>query len=364
MYIDWKALLLAVLFVGLLLFIWRRQNRAIEEPTLFVSNVDAFKTEKEGWRTRFSFLPSWALYTALAFFSLAFLDPHTYVSKQKENAPLTTLPTKGIAIYLVLDRSGSMAQEVPAPQSELHRVRLPKIELLREVTKQFVEGRKSDLVGLVAFARTANVLVPLTLDHQTVLEQLAHVDTVKSIDEDGTAMGYAIYKTASLIVATRHYAMELSAKGEVPPYQIKNSVILVVTDGFQDPNPKDAGSANRMMGIEQAAEYAKKEDIRLYVVNVDPAFSTEEFAPHRRQMQRITELTGGKFYLVDSATSLNDIYHQIDQIEKSILPAEVPKSQQPQLYTRISFYPYLIALGLCFYFIALLLQTTILRKMP
>lgn len=379
--IDNIAFLIAVTFAVLVAFL-QRWTQNFLTPTLFFSDLQTLKASPSGFRTSFSNLPRKLLIGALFFFLAAFSDPHLFLTKKttEGGAPVhpKPLPTEGIAMYLVLDQSGSMAEKVTA-RSEGKRIQISKIQLMKELTRQFIEGnpsknlegRPNDLIGLVTFARAARVLAPLTLDHQAVLSQLSKLDVVKSTDEDGTSIGYAIFKTANLIDATRHYSENIKGDGK-PSYEIKSFVIILVTDGFQDPNPLDKGKRLRNIDLEEAAEYAKEKGIRLYLINVEPQIASSEYAPQRRLMQRITELTGGKFYLVDSTTSLGDIYADIDKLEKSAISSEgtqeeirkTSKDKQPNLYRRISFYPYLVALGMLLLFFSILLNTTILRKIP
>lgn len=313
---------------------------------------------------------------ALALFSLAFIDPHYYAEKtpeEKKKSPIqqVNIPSEGIAIYLVLDQSGSMSGEVRA------RFRtLTKMDLLKEVTRDFVvgnqksnlKGRPNDLLGLVTFSRGAQVLSPLTLDRQAIVDQLDQLEYTTDLNQDGTAIGYAIYKTANLIAATRHYAQELEGEGK-PAYDIKSSVMILVTDGLQAPSALDRGKKLRNIELLDAARYAKEQDVRLYVINVEPRIVSKEFSAHRSLMKKAAQMTGGKFYLVDSSVSLDRIYAEIDNLEKSIFPVETqyispPKSLQPHLYRRVSFYPYLIGLGMVALLIGVLLETTVMRRVP
>jgi Ca-activated chloride channel homolog len=380
--IDTTALGIALPLGALAYFVWRwRQTFSL--PHLKFSNLRGFEGPSQGWRRALASTPQRLAWLSLLFFALAFLDPHLFIDRKKEqkgkHLPYGQLgevsPSEGIAIYFVLDQSGSMMEKVSAVTPDGFRKMMSKIDLLKQVTTQFIqgdpklklEGRPNDMIGLVAFARGATILSPLTLDHQAILDQLSHFDVVHQRDQDGTAIGYAIFKTVNLIAATRHYAQELIEKGE-PAYTIKNSVIILVTDGLQDPNPLDKGKRLRNMDIPEAAEYAKRQGIRLYIVNVEPKLATDEFAPYRRVMQRAAELTGGKFYMMNGSNNLEQIYAEINQLEKSALPeqakAEVRKDLRPDLYRRISFYPYLIALGLLCLMMAIVLDATVLRKVP
>lgn len=337
-------------------------------PSLAFSRLSDLK--QETWRSRFASLPKLLHWTALACFIIAFIDPHFLFPKSsiksKQNLPLHELPTEGIAIYLALDRSGSMAESVQATNDKGKTVSIPKIDLLKSVTQKFILNHPSDLIGLVSFARVPRVLVPLTLDQETLLKQLNQIQVAKKADEDGTAIGYAIYKTANLLSATRHFANETQQQGR-PPYTIKSAVIIVVTDGFQDPSRLDQGNRLRTLELDDAAAYAKSQNIRLYVVNIDPALSTSQYAPQRRQLEKITGVTGGKFYLVNDTQGLQDIYADIDRLEKGTITQEAHVQTSPDsksTYTRFSLYPFFLAIGMLCLCLSLFLESTLLRRIP
>jgi Ca-activated chloride channel homolog len=365
--IDSKALVLS-LAAGVLFYFLRLWESDFAVPRLYFSNIQAF--EGSSIKSRSASLPKILISLALLAFFLAFLNPRLFFNKPagSPDNPQRS-PTEGIAIYLVLDQSGSMKETVFTPQGSIR-----KVDLLKQVTKKFIEGdpqtglkgRPNDLIGLIEFARAARVLSPLTLDHAALISELGRFAPVPEMDQDGTSIGYAIYKTASMIAATKHYAEELSGKGE-PAYTIKNTILILITDGMQDPNPLDKGKRLRNMDVPEAAAYAKEQGVRLYFVNVEPKLATEEFAPYRHIMQRAAELTGGKFYMVDGTTNLEGIYRDIDALEKSSLPEPpqvLSKDQRPDLYHRVPFYPYLVGLGLFFLFAGLLLDATFLRRVP
>lgn len=367
-----SGLCLLVLSSAVLFFFLWRWRRSFLEPSFYFSDITIFSSR--GLRTRAAALPMILIWMALIAFSLAFIDPRVFIDRQGTNAMADQMPIEGIAIYLVLDQSGSMKEKVVVelPSGQLETI--SKIDLLKKVSKQFIEGDKSlglkgrsnDMLGLVYFARAAQVMAPLTLDHRTILEELNKFDAVKNRSEDGTSIGYAIYKTANMIASTKHFAQELIERGE-PAYTIKSSVIILITDGLQDPNPLDKGKRLRNMDVPEAAEYAKEQGVRLYIVNVEPKLGTEEFAPYRHIMQRAAEATGGKFFMVDNASSLQKIYREIDQLERSALPEMDQlgqKDKRPDLYSRVSFYPYLVAIGLFCLFVSILLQATLLRRVP
>lgn len=371
--IDWIAFGIALAFLIALFFAWK-WSRTYPDPQLYFSDLANLKTSPPGWRVQYAALPRWLEQSALALFLLAFIDPHLQIAKNAQLPASQQISSEGIAIYLVLDQSGSMKEKLSGV-IDGKTVTLPKIDLLKEKTAEFIrgnpqlglKGRPNDLIGLVSFARSAKVLSPLTLDHDYLLKQLAALNVVQDKSQDGTGIGYAIFKTANLIAATRYYSQELAKAGNVD-YEIKSAIMIVVTDGLQDPNPLDQGNRLRTLGLQEAAEYAKEKNIRVYIINIDPMFETKEFDPHRRLMQRIAELTGGKFYL-KSSQNLLQIYEEIDNLEKSTLPdtgdkQERPKDKQPDLYRRISFYPYLIGLGIILLLLSITLNATLFKRVP
>jgi Ca-activated chloride channel homolog len=292
------------------------------------------------YRTRLAPLPRYLNYLALALFLIALTNP--YLNQVRINpAPLYT---EGLAIYLVIDHSGSMQERIETGET--------KLAFSKKMSEEFVKHRKNDLIGLAAFARSTDVLTPLTLDHEDVLAKLESLTKVPNKDQEGSAIGYAIYKTVNLLAATRHFANEKDG------YAIKNSLLVLVTDGLQDPNPLDFGNKLRTMGLEEAAQFAKEQKVRLYIINVEPQMAEAKFAPHRQLFQRITELTGGKFFLAANPNTLHDVYKEINQLEKSPIP------ENAYLSTKLHLYPYFIGAGMALLLFSLLLDTTWLRRAP
>lgn len=357
-FFDFTALgiLLAAIFLVSLII---KQFPHSDEPLFYFSETAPLRSTRAGLAA-YAHLPRYLLGASLLFFSLAFIDPHLEKARVLP-APAAPMPQQGIAIYLVLDRSGSMNGSVPARTADGRTMMVPKIELLKIFTEQFVKDRPNDLIGIVAFARTPQVLAPLTLDHTAILDQLANFHTVQTPTEDGTALGYAIFKTAHLIAATRHFAEEYNTQ-QINSYEIKDAIMITVTDGFQDPSALDKGNRLRTIELEEAADYAKSERIRLYVANVDSKMTSAEFAPQRRLMQKITEATGGHFFTVDEGNDLSQVFTDINKLEKSTIAAVEPGVN---ITTRsFSLYPALILLGICCLLASIVLDTTLLRKAP
>ncbi len=347
---------LFLLFVGLLAIVlyksWLPKGLT---PSLFFSRVRDLQFFSP--LSYYAFLPSFLHRLAFCCLSIAFIDPHVLfpISSIKQEGSEQEIAKEGVAIYLVLDQSGSMAKSIV-----LDGKSIPKIELLKKMTREFIDNDSSDLMGLVEFARIPRVLVPLTLDRESLTRELEQLHVVQQPEDDGTAMGYAIYKTARLLAATKHFAQE-----RIPdypsPYEIKSAIIVVVTDGFQDPSHLDRGNILRTMELDDAAAYAKKEGIRLYVINIDPSLSTPAYAPQRRQLQNTTEMTGGQFYIVNAPQDLRELYNTIAHLEKGSAKLRVTDTGN---FERFSLYPFFTLLGWLALFFALISDFFIFKVIP
>lgn len=369
--IDRIALMLASAAILLGYLLWRYFS-SYADPYLFFSSLSPSDSAENNKLKKWDGTQG-LRYASLCLLLLAFIDPHFFISRELSNEKEKGegIPAEGLAIYLLLDQSGSMLEEVSA-NLKGQRVTMTKEDLLKKVTRDFIlgdpseglKGRPNDLIGLVAFARVPDILSPLTLDHQELLKQLSHLQVIQKKEEDGTAIGYAIFKTTSMIAATKHFAKELSQKGS-PSYNIKNAIIILITDGLQDPSILDKESRLRNIGLEQAARFAKENGVRLYLINIDPRTYAEDLAPQRKQMEKITQLTGGRLYIVNDPGDLSQIYADIDRLQRSALPQiGLSKKDQPNAYRRFSLYPYFILLSMFFLGCSILLETVFVRKVP
>ncbi len=174
---------------------------------------------------------------------------------------------------------------------------------------QFIKRRSDDRVGLVLFSGEAYLSTPLTLDHKLLLSNL--VNSSNSGLEDGTAIGQ------SLAVAVNHLRHSSA----------KSRVILLVTDG-----DNNMGSVDPISAAQIAAGYGLKiYTIGLgkkgrvpYPVIVDDGFGQKRQvlnyltdAANDELLQRISDLTGGRFFSATDQNILPKIFQEIDRLEKS-----------------------------------------------
>ena len=145
---------------------------------------------------------------------------------------LTQVEASGIDIMLVLDVSQSMLTKDFSVGGD----QATRIEAIREVTRQFIEARPNDRIGIIAFAGHPYVVSPMTLDHDWLLQNLERVRT--GMVEDGTAIGSAM----------------ASAANRLNDKHSKSRVIVLLTDGENNAGKDSADHCGR--GGQSAARFA------------------------------------------------------------------------------------------------------------
>jgi len=230
--------------------------------------------------------------------------------------------SKGVAIEAVVDRSGSMGTEMAYKGEKLTR-----LEVVKRVFKEFVDGNKkdlagrpNDLIGMVAFARYADTVCPLTLAHGALGRFLENVRLVRRRTEDGTAIGDALALGAARL-KTAEETLARQAKMGRKSYKIESKVIILLTDGQNNCGKRSP---------EQAARLAKEWGIKVYAIGVGggEAVATirTPFGDYKvptgpgvdvQSLRSVAELTGGLCRVAEDADSLRTIYKEIDRLEKS-----------------------------------------------
>jgi len=213
------ALLLLLPILKMILDHFRRGSSA----ALTFSSLGAFKKVGHTSRQRFVPLLFWLQVLALVLVVFAMARP------QKENMS-QGIPKEGIAIELVVDISSSMDISMPFQDTSMSRM-----EVTKHVVEQFVgggddlDGRVSDLIGLITFARYADTICPLTLSHDSLLYFIQELEIESRPNEDGTAFGDALSLAAArLKTAEERYSKEADGEAE---YLINSKVIILLTDG-------------------------------------------------------------------------------------------------------------------------------------
>jgi Ca-activated chloride channel family protein len=266
------------------------------------SSLALVDSAARSWRTRIARLPAWLLAAAVVALAVALAGPRTGNASSR-------VQREGIAIAMVVDRSGSMqARDFVRGNTSVSR-----LDVVKEVFRRFVAGeggaagRADDLVGLVAFARYADGLCPLTLDHGNLLSILADVAIASERSEDGTAIGEGL-----ALAVERLRGLAVSSK-----------VAILLTDGVNN-----AGDIDPL----HAADLAAQHGIKVYAIGA----GSTGFAPvpvqlpggrtvlrqaqveiDEETLRQIADRSGGHYFHAADARGLASVIAEIDRLERS-----------------------------------------------
>lgn len=322
-FITAAVVILAMLYFGL------RKKRA-QSASIRYSDLKIVKRSAKTGRQKFRFLLTVLRVLALAFLAVALARPQSGTESRE-------VTSEGIDIMLALDISGSMRAEDFKPQNRLY--------VAKEEIKRFVEKRTSDRIGLVIFSQSSFTQCPLTLDYGVLLNFL---DQVKfGMIKDGTAIGMAL---ANCVNRLR----------ESPS---KSKVIVLLTDGVNNAgeiDPLTAGSIAKTMGIKIYAIGVGKPGNAMYPID-DPIFGKRYvYLPNEIDevgLKAIAEKTGGKYFRARSEKELEQIYDEIDKLEKT----KVKVNEYVQYKELFSLF---VFLGFGLLVIEIVMGQTIFRKIP
>jgi Ca-activated chloride channel family protein len=274
---------------------------------------------------------------ALAVFVVALAQPRLVKGE-------TQVKASGIDIVVALDLSGSMQ----SLDFEEGGQRVSRIDMARRVLSKFIDGRPNDRIGLVAFAAEAFIAAPLTLDHDFLQANLARLK-IGVINENATAIGSAL----------------MAALNKLNEIQSKSKIVILMTDG-----QNNSGRVSPLT----AAEVAQTLKVKVYTIGIglrgmapmpvgkDPGTGQviTRMMPadvDEDTLQKIADMTGGKYYRADSADTMRRIYAEIDSLEKT--EVDVKKFEHfDELYRPVG----LAGLGLLL--LEFVLSQTVWRKLP
>lgn len=317
-------LLLLLVPLAIWLYLWREKRPA----TFTLSTIGAFRGRMVSWRTRLCWLPF-----ALAL--LAFISGVVALARPQSSNAYSTESTEGINIVLALDISGSMLAKDLQPN---------RFEAAKSVAGEFVSSRPYDNIGLVVFAGESYTQCPLTTDHAVLLNMINGVEM--GLVNDGTAIGSGL----------------ATAVNRLKEIKEGSKVVILLTDGTNN-----SGTIAPVTAAEIAASFG----IRVYTIGVGTmgealypiqTYLGVEYVSmpveiDEASLKQIASATGGQYFRATDNNSLHKIYEEIDQLEKVKLKVE-SFTQKEELFP-----PYLWA-ALILLFVALLLRSTLFRRMP
>lgn len=310
-----------------ILIIWYIFRCNKQQAFVRFSDTEFFNKLPKSWRSYLRHSVFILEIAALTLFIIALARPQSSSKNKKVNI-------EGIDIVLAMDISSSMLARDLKPD---------RLEASKAVASNFVEGRPGDRMGLIVFSGETFTQVPLTTDHAMMLNMLK--DMKCGMLEDGTAIGDGL----------------ASAVSRLKDSEAISKVVILLTDGDNNAGSIDPSTA---------AEMAKLFGIRVYTIGA----GTRGMAPYPVQtpfggvqyqqvpvkinetlLKQIADETGGKYFRAESKESLQKIYDEIDQMERSKI--EVNEFQR----LHEEFYPFVIW-GLILLVLSFILKNTIFKS--
>lgn len=347
---PWAFLLLIAIPIMLVI----RQKTRKSGSIRFSSVSHAVKSGKS-LRQQLSVLPLVLRILAIICLIIALARPQT--GREKVRAV-----SKGIAIEMVVDRSGSMGAEM-----EYQGRRMSRLDVVKKVFIDFaigngrdLPGRPNDLIGMIAFARYPDTICPLTLAHGALPLFVKNTKLVSQRSEDGTAIGDSLALAAARL-QTAEKTLKKQQEINASSYQIKSKIIILLSDGQNNAGkrtPEEAADLAKEWGIKVHtiaigggnAMTSVKTPFGVYKVPVSSNVDT-------KTLKTIADKTGGIFRQADDAKSLEAVYKEIDRMEKS----EIESVRYIDYKEKFLIFA-LLGLGLIA--VEIFLSCTLFRKIP
>ena len=243
---------------------------------------------------------------------------------------------QGIDIVMAIDVSASMLAKDLKPN---------RLEALKNVASNFILDRTNDRIGLVEYAGESYTKTPITSDKNIIIKSLKEIN-YNTIIEGGTAIGMGLATSVNRIKDSK----------------AKSKVIILLTDGvnnsgFIDPNT--------------AAELAIEYGIKIYTIGIGTngmalspvgVDNNGKFSYAKIQVEidedlliEIAQITGGKYFRATNNKKLQEIYSEINKLEKSDI-------EEIKYYDHEEKYRLYILLAIIFLTIELILKYTLFRS--
>lgn len=279
-------LLLLPLVVLWYFFKFKKQTAELK-----MSSIKGFKVSNS-WLPKLKHVLFLFRLIAIALLITALARPQTVDVSSK------TKTTRGIDIVMAIDVSGSMLAKDLRPN---------RLEALKKVAADFIKGRPNDRIGLVEYAGESYTKTPITSDKGIVLRSLQSI-RYNTIIEDGTAIGMGL----------------ATAVNRLKDSKAKSKVIILLTDGVNN-----SGFIDPRIASELAVEYG----IKTYTIglgtngmalspiarlpNGDFQYGRIQVEIDEELLKEIASVTGGKYFRATNNKKLQDIYDEINKLEKT-----------------------------------------------
>jgi Ca-activated chloride channel family protein len=312
-----------------LLLLWYFFKRKQQTATLKISSIKGFKTGKN-WLAKLRPLLFILRLLAVSAIIVAIARPR-FVD---ESTRVKT--TKGIDIVMAIDVSASMLARDLKPD---------RLQALKLVAARFINSRPNDRIGLVEYAGESYTKTPLTSDKTVVLSSLNSIE-YNSIIEGGTAIGMGL----------------ATAVNRLKESTAKSKVIILLTDGENNSgfiDPKIASELAVEFGIKVYTIGLGTNGMASSPIGIDQngrfRYGNQPVKIDEALLKEIAKTTGGKYFRATNNTKLNEIYEEINKLEKTDIEEFKYTSYEEQFRSWA-------ILGLCLLGFELLLRYTVFRS--
>ena len=272
-YLEFPSLLFLVL-----LFVACESICKMKLPSIYFPHTAQFMKNSVS-ASKLLFILKW---TGIVMLILALASP-------VKDEPYELDPKDGYEIALILDASESMqARGFDKNNPELNR-----FDVVKSIVSDFITKRTEDNIGLVVFGAYSFIASPLTYDENILNRIVAQLQI--GMAGQYTALYEALAQSVNLLKMTKS----------------KSKVAILLTDGYST-----AGVDK--IPLKVALDMAKKEKIKVYPIGIG---GSNEY--NQKVLLEIAKETGGVAFGASSATELQEIYKNIDELEKSKIKNEV-----------------------------------------
>lgn len=206
----------------------------------------------------------------------------------------------GIDMVLSLDTSGSMQEKGFNPYSPQET----RFSVVKDIVKDFISKRINDNISIIVFADSVMMATPLSFDKEAQKTILDYLEV-------------GVIGTQTAMVDSLGYSINILKNSKA-----KSKVVILLSDG-QDNYSKTP--------LKIVLKLLKKYSIKVYTIGIGSS--------NKIVLNKIAQDTNGKSYIANSKDDLNEIYKQIDKLEKSKID-----NNKITLKDYLFFYPLFLAI--------------------
>lgn len=318
-----------LLLVLPLIIFWMWYSRNRKDAELLYPGAATIAKSSSNTFALLRFLPNILRIAAIALVIIGMARPRTTEETSK------TKSSEGIDIVLALDVSPSMLARDLKPN---------RLEATKQVAEDFIKDRSGDRIGLVVYAGESFTQTPLTSDHKVLINTLQ--DVKYGLLSNGTAIGSGL----------------ATAVNRLKDSKAKSKVAILLTDG-----ENNAGNIDPLT----AAQLAKEFNVRTYTIGVGtkgtaPTPVSLDFRGNlvyrnlpvtidEDLLKQIAEETGGTYFRATNNNKLQDIYAEIDKLEKT-------KLQELKFYSYDEKFDRFVLIAFILFGVEILLRYTLLKS--